>query len=242
VKPDGIVDEAREEGAVAAADEVSTFHFAFDNPLSDLPEVARRLLLAAKKIVATQGFDALSLNSISEMSGENKAMISYYFGGKAGLIAAVLDSVIHDEYLTSVARMKDVAPGERGRRMIDEMRRITAAHEEFRVFFELLPVALRNDMLRKRIALLYEWYRSEKLGWLGVGLADDALDDPEILGLSQLLSAFIDGIAIQTAIDPALDLSHAYAVLTRMIESCFPHICCGEEVVEPPAMPVSQVN
>lgn len=208
-------------------------HLTFDNPLSDLPEVARRLLLAAKKIVATKGFDALSLNSISEVSGENKAMISYYFGGKAGLIAAVLDSVIHDEYLTSVARMKDVAPHERGRRMIEEMRRITAAHEEFQVFFELLPVALRSDMLRKRIALLYEWYRSEKLGWLGVGLADDVLDDPEILGLSQLLSAFIDGIAIQTAIDPSLDLAHAYAVLTRMIECCFPQICCGDSAPQP---------
>ncbi len=230
MKLDGSVGEVPVEGAVASADEVSTFHFAFDNPLSDLPEVARKLLLAAKKIVATQGFDALSLNSISEVSGENKAMISYYFGGKAGLIAAVLDSVIHDEYLTSVARMKDVEVGERGRRMIDEMRRITAAHEEFQVFFELLPVALRNDMLRKRIALLYEWYRSEKLGWLGVRTDDDGLEDPEILGLSQLLSAFIDGIAIQTAIDPSLDLSHAYSVLTRMIESCFPHICCGEVV------------
>ncbi len=219
--------EVADAGDTVSSETTSTVHLAFENPLSDLPEVARKLLLAAKSIVANQGFDALSLNSISEVSGENKAMISYYFGGKAGLIAAVLDSVIHDEYLTSVARMKDVAPGERGRRMIDEMRRITAAHEEFRVFFELLPVALRNDMLRKRIGLLYEWYRSEKLGWLGVRDVQNVLDDPEILGLSQLLSAFIDGIAIQTAIDPDLDLTHAYAVLSRMIESCFPEISGG---------------
>ncbi|MBU2601784.1 MAG: TetR family transcriptional regulator [Actinobacteria bacterium] len=219
--------DVAEAGEAVALETAPAVLFDFDNPLSDLPEVARKLLLAAKSIVADQGFDALSLNSISEVSGENKAMISYYFGGKAGLIAAVLDSVIHDEYLTSVARMNDVEPGERVRRMIEEMRSITAAHEEFRVFFELLPVALRNEMLRKRIALLYEWYRSEKLGWLGVRDVQNVLDDPEILGLSQLLSAFIDGIAIQTAIDPDLDLTHAYAVLSRMIESCFPQISSG---------------
>jgi len=225
----GQIDVGETSDAVAL-DTASAVHFDFDNPLSELPEVARKLLLAAKSIVADQGFDALSLNSISEVSGENKAMISYYFGGKAGLIAAVLDSVIHDEYLMSVARMKDVGTGERVPRMIDEMRRITTAHDEFRVFFELLPVALRNEMLRKRIALLYEWYRSEKLGWLGVPDVQDALDDPGILGLSQLLSAFIDGIAIQTAIDPDLDLTNAYAVLSKMIESCFPEISGGVAV------------
>lgn len=199
----------------------------FENPLHDMPEVARRLLLAAKQIVAARGFEALSLNSISEVSGENKAMVSYYFGSKAGLIAAVLDSVIYEEYLASVARMKGVEPAERGRRLREEMRGIVEAGDEFRVFFELLPVALRNEMLRGRLAVLYHWYRSEKLGWLGVGDDRPESDDPDIRGLSQILSAFIDGMAVQTAIDPHLDVAQAYAVLTRMIETSFPHLFGG---------------
>src|SRR5674476_1426306 len=98
------------------------------------PNVIRKLLLAAKDIIATDGFDALTLNSVSAASGENKAMISYYFGNKAGLVAAVLDSVIHDEYIASQDRMKDVDPKRRTQRLVEEMRRMDAAVEEFRMF------------------------------------------------------------------------------------------------------------
>lgn len=209
------------DGTARGLDDEGEVAVVFDDPLSELPEVARNLLLAAKRIVADEGLTQLSLNSVSELSGENKAMVSYYFGGKAGLIAAVLDSVIHDDYLASVARVKGTPAGERPRRLVEEMRALGAATEDFRVFFELLPVALRDPKLRVRIARLYEWYRNEKLEWLGAdeGLCDP--DDPAIVGLSQLLSAFIDGLAVQAAADPGLDLSPAYDVLLSMIEARF---------------------
>jgi AcrR family transcriptional regulator len=192
--------------------------FAFEDPLSALPETARKLLLAAKDLIATDGFDALTLNSVSAASGENKAMISYYFGNKAGLIAAVLDSVIHDEYIASQDRMKDVDPKQRTQRLVEEMRRMDAAAEEFRVFFELLPHVLRDENLRRRIALLYTWYWSVKLEWLGIAGAAGALEDPDLLGLTQLLSAVIDGLAIQAAIDPELDLTNPYRIFRTMME------------------------
>jgi len=193
--------------------------FAFEDPLSALPETAQKLLLAAKAIIANEGFHALTLNSVSTLSGENKAMISYYFGNKAGLVAAVLDSVIHDEYITSQDRMKDVRPRDRCQKLIDEMRRMDTASEEFRVFFELLPHVLRDETLRRRIALLYQWYWSLKLEWLGLPGGAGALDDPDLLGLTQLLSAVIDGLAVQLAIDPGLDLANPYRVFQEMLAS-----------------------
>ena len=191
--------------------------FAFEDPLSALPETAQKLLLAAKAIIADDGFDALTLNAVSRASGENKAMISYYFGNKAGLVAAVLDSVIHDEYIASQDRMKDVRQQDRCRKLIDEMRRMDSASEEFRVFFELLPHVLRDETLRRRIALLYQWYWSLKLEWLGLPGGASALEDPDLLGLTQLLSAVIDGLAVQLAIDPKLDLANPYRVFQEMI-------------------------
>jgi AcrR family transcriptional regulator len=190
----------------------------FDDPLAALPETARKLLLAAKHIIATDGFAALTLNAVSAASGENKAMISYYFGNKAGLVAAVLDSVIHDEYVASQKRMKHADPRQRRQQLIGEMRRLTDATEEFRVFFELLPHVLREEALRRRIALLYKWYWGMKLEWLGIGAWPDALEDPDLLGLTQVLSAIIDGLAIQAAIDPDLDLANPYRVFGRMLE------------------------
>jgi AcrR family transcriptional regulator len=186
--------------------------FSFEDPLSSLPETARNLLLAAKAIVAEEGFEALTLNAVSERAGENKAMISYYFENKAGLVAAVLDSVIHDEYLDSQDRMKDVAPGQRTQRLLEEMRRMDAAVADFQVFFELLPHVLRDEGQRRRIALLYQWYWRVKLDWVGLHDAAAALGDPDLLGLAQVLSAVIDGLAIQAAIDPDLDLANPYRV------------------------------
>jgi AcrR family transcriptional regulator len=196
----------------------SRLQFTFEDPLSALPETAQKLLLAAKDIIATDGFDALTLNSVSAASGENKAMISYYFGNKAGLVAAVLDSVIHDEFIASQNRMKDVDPKWRSQRLVEEMRRMGAAAEEFRVFFELLPHVLRDEALRRRIALLYTWHWSVKLEWLGITRPSPALEDPDLLGLTQLLSAVIDGLAIQAAIDPEIDLANPYRIFLKMLE------------------------
>ena len=192
--------------------------FAFENPLSSLPETARNLLVAAKDIVAQDGFNALTLNAVSERAGENKAMISYYFANKAGLIAAVVDSVIHDEYLVSLDRMKDVPPGRRLESLVEEMKRLDAAALDFEVFFELLPHVLRDNVLRRRLALLYRWYWSVKLEWLGLADGHAALEDPDLLGLSQVLSAVIDGLAIQAAIDPEMDLANPYRVFSRMLQ------------------------
>jgi len=194
-------------------------HGAFSDPLPALPETARNLLLAAKRIIATSGFEALTLSSVSAMSGENKAMIAYYFGNKAGLVAAVLDSVIHDEYVASQDRMKDVDPERRRHQLIEEMRRMAGATGEFRVFFEMLPHVLRDDALRRRIAQLYRWYWSMKLEWLGVAGPTAALDDPELLGLAQLLSAVIDGLAVQAAVDPEIDLVAPCRAFARMLEA-----------------------
>ena len=143
-------------------------HFTFEDPLSSLPETAQNLLIAAKEIIADEGFEALTLKSVSVRAGENKAMVSYYFDNKAGLVAAVLDSVIHDEYLGSLDRMKDVAPGERIPRLVEEMQRMAASAKDFHVFFELLPHVVRDEVLRRRMAMLFRWYWKKKLEWLGM--------------------------------------------------------------------------
>jgi len=206
-------------GPVPAAAAHARSTLSFENPLSSLPETARNLLVAAKEIVADEGFEALTLNTVSERAGENKAMISYYFDNKAGLIAAVVDSVVHDEYVASLERMKAAPPGERTRRLVEEMRHMDAAAADFQVFFELLPHVLRDEMLRRRLALLYQWYWSMKLEWLGVADGPDALAHPDLLGLAQVLSALIDGLAIQVAIDPALDLANPYRVFATMLDA-----------------------
>ena len=114
--------------------------------------------------------------------------------------------------------MKDVAPGERIPRLVEEMRRMAASVEDFQVFYELLPHVLRDEVLRRRMAMLFRWYWTMKLEWLGVEDGAGGLADPDLLGVAQLLSAVIDGLAIQVAVDPDVDLANPYRVLARMLE------------------------
>jgi AcrR family transcriptional regulator len=207
----------RSEGARAPVRKPAAAPTAFGDPLSELPETARKLLLAAKRIIAGDGFGALTLNRVAAESGENKAMIAYYFGNKAGLAAAVLDSVIHDEYVVSRRRMRTLDPDQRREQLVREMRHMSDAADEFVVFFELLPHVLRDETLRRRMAELYKWYWNAKLEWLGVGGAGGAAADADLLGLSQVLSAVIDGLALQAALDPEFDLSVPYRVFARML-------------------------
>lgn len=216
-------------GAVAAATAPGvTLDMGFSNPLSELPETARNLILSAKSIIADEGFDALTLSRLASLSGENKAMTAYYFGNKAGLIAAVLDSVIHDEYLASGTRMKDLGADELTPRLVEEMQDIVASSRDFRVFFELLPRVLRDDVSRQRLIPLYRWYWSVKLEWLGLG-DGEGLRDPDLQSLARLLSAVIDGLAIQAAIEPEADLSGACRILQELLHESLPRFVAGHK-------------
>lgn len=206
-------DEGRREQAQPDCSEL-----AFEDPLSVLPATARRLLLAAKSVVVAGGFEALTLSAVAREAGENTALISYYFRNKAGLVAALLDSVIHDEYIASQNRMVEWVPSELAERLTVEMRALGEAREDFRVFFELLPHVVSDDVLRRRMSRLYTWYWSVKLEWLAVDHPTAALEDRDLRGLAQLLSAIVDGLAVQSAIDPDLDLTIPYSILSRLLE------------------------
>ena len=46
----------------------------------------------SKHLFATKGFDKTSIRDIANHAGVNSSMISYYFGGKSGMIEAVFDT------------------------------------------------------------------------------------------------------------------------------------------------------
>ncbi len=57
------------------------------------PENTRRVLLAAGAALFSElGYDAVPIEQIAARAGVNKALISYHFGGKRGLYAAILAS------------------------------------------------------------------------------------------------------------------------------------------------------
>jgi AcrR family transcriptional regulator len=113
-----------------------------ENPMTTLPPTARRILAAARTLLERGGFSALRLQAISQASGEPKASIAYYFGNKAGLVEALVDSLIHDANRALIIETEKLPlGGERVHALVDGERRIVADTEYFRVFFEVLPHA-----------------------------------------------------------------------------------------------------
>ena len=51
-----------------------------------------KLIDAGTRLFAQRGFAAVSIRELSQAANTNPAMISYYFGGKEGLYAAVLEA------------------------------------------------------------------------------------------------------------------------------------------------------
>jgi AcrR family transcriptional regulator len=200
-----------------------------DDPLTALPDTAVRVLQAAQRIVVEKGFSALTLSTVATESGENKAMTRYYFGNKAGLVATLVDALVHDECLASASRMRDVGEDERLDRLVAELQNMSEATQGFTTHFEVFPHVLRDPELRQRMSLLYEWYFDLKLDWLGLDRERDAERRKELRGLGQLLSAVIDGLAMQALIDAdRFDITAAYIAFEKLLASGLPDLLGGQ--------------
>jgi AcrR family transcriptional regulator len=210
------------------------------DPRQSLSPPALNILQAAQRVLVEKGFSGLTLRAIAAESGENSAMVQYYFGNKEGLVKAMIDSVFRDDQQDAAAAMSSVASDDWLPRFVDGLRTISGSRS-FRVFFDILPYALRNEGLRSRMARAYDSYRRIKRDWLlpdddadaGTDVVEAAADatpparSPEedaMAGVAELMTAVVDGLAIQEAIDDDFDMRRAYAVLEFMLQRSLPEL------------------
>ena len=190
-----------------------------DDRMSDLPPTARRLVEAARRLLARDGFGGLTVEAVAAESGEYRDSIRYYFGGKSGLVAAVVDSLAHDQSLEALRKTREVPAGEsRIAALVEGDRRMAEDTAGYRDFYEILPHALKDAELCGRVAELYDWYRDlyvRGLGDGGVGVARAELDR-----YAALMAAMIDGLALQKALDPGgVDLQSFFALWDEILRA-----------------------
>lgn len=195
------------------------------DPAAELSPTARRILAAARRVLAREGYGGLSLEAIATEAGENKASIRYHFGNKAGLITALVDSVVHDE---NVKLLKDLARGgdDRVRLLMDMHRRTTLNASQYRLFFDLFPNVLRDTRLWPRMAALYRWYRELD----ALALAPDADDElrARVEVLTALTVAVCDGLAMQHISDPDFDLEPAFEMYEHIVRTTLQELLAGQ--------------
>jgi AcrR family transcriptional regulator len=189
-----------------------------DRLVSELPESARALLDAARRLLVSGGWDALRWDAIAEEAGQNKAMIKYHFADKRGLVVALLDSLVHDATIELVRRSEDLPlDPERVHEYVNGARRLMEEPDN-RSFFDLLPHVFRDARMRATVAELYRWYREMNMRCLTVG--EEAAASEEARVLAAAFIAAVDGLAIQEALDPdGFDATPVFAQLESWISS-----------------------
>jgi len=185
-------------------------------PVVSLPQTAQRLVDAARDVVLTKGYAGLTLDAVQAGAGLNKSLVRYYFGSKAGLIEALIDTLFpaHADLDDALAR---ASSGEEKVRTLLAMQRNVAADDDVnRLFFELFPHVLRDRRLRLRFVDAYRESRLMDKGCMEE--AAPAIDPPQAERLAALTVAMLEGLAVQRVIDPkGLDFAGAYEDWERML-------------------------
>jgi len=192
------------------------------DPARELSPTARRILAAARRVLARDGFAGLSLEAIAAEAGENKASIRYHFGNKAGLITALTDLVVHD---ANVQLLKDLRDGEGDDRvsvLMETHRRTTTNAKGYRLFFDLFPNVIREATLWPRMAELYRWYR--ELDALALAPGVDEATRARVEVLTSLTVAVCDGLAMQHVADPKYDLDPVFELYEHIVRATLAEI------------------
>ena len=196
-----------------------------ENPLSSLPVTAQKILNAARKLLVEKGYDAVTLEKVAAEAGVNKASIRYNFGNKAGLVASVVDSVIHEEFIHGAETLAAVPADDRVRALVEGKRHLLTATDRLQGLFDILPHALRDELLRRRIWSSYPWWAEQNLRLLGLERAGTGECPEELAGLGSLISAVVDGLAVQSLLEPeAFDVDRPLRTLEFLIGTAMPQL------------------
>ena len=171
-------------------------------PRRALSPTARRLVTAARKLLARGGFEALTVEAVAAEAGAYRDSVRYYFGSKAAFVAAVVDSLgprperrrrRGDARLPAGApRVHSLVAGDRA------ARRATAPPS--RLLRDLPARAPGRGAARARRGL-YEWYRDLYAGRHG-RRRRRRLRRRACALFASLMVAMTDGLAVQKLLDP----------------------------------------
>jgi len=186
------------------------------SPLGELPSGAASLVEASKGLLIAGGFDALRIAKITATAGQNRAMVNYYFGSKAAMVAVVVDSLIHEALEELAVKLDRLPEGDtRVGALVDSTVDLMQT-PEFLATLDVIPPALRDEDLRVRLAALYTWYRDMVSTCLGPEAG--GVQEGRVRLLATLFVALFDGLAIQWALDPeSVDLDALAPLIKEMV-------------------------
>jgi AcrR family transcriptional regulator len=121
-----------------------------------------RILDAALDVLKSEGYGGLSTAKVAARSGQNKALISYHFGSKQGLVAEVareVSTAITEELLQAIGEPRDMRGLARG--LVEGVTALNERDEGLpRMYFDLAAQAIVDPEVRSIMAEMKAGYRA----------------------------------------------------------------------------------
>lgn len=170
---------------------------------------------AALDVLLAEGIGKLSMRRVAREAGVALGLTHYYFASKGELIAALIGASGRR------LRAENLSPsdgddsgicawlGQAGRPVLPDRVRLLA---------DIDSAALRDPVVAKAAAQRHRDAESE-IGRQLTTVAAAASKLEELMSLSAVLAAALDGLAVRALIDPSFDLSTAHAALHRLLQA-----------------------
>jgi AcrR family transcriptional regulator len=138
----------------------------------------------------------------------------YHFGSKAGLKAALVETLLDESALQAMDVMKALPAG--SDRLDDALRRflMIGGPQLQLAFFETLGDQIRDDDLHQRLIELYDLGKELFVQVLGLEEQPELADSMRTL--AQVVFAFLDGMNVQMLVDPDADDAAALQLMKEM--------------------------
>jgi AcrR family transcriptional regulator len=156
-----------------------------------------RILDAAVEVLKAKGYAGLSIAKVAAQAGENKALISYHFGSRQGLVAAAGREVgesITADVLEGVAGARGIEEITRG--VVDAIWRIMDRDVRLaRLYFDLSAVSVVEEDVRTVMREIKARWRQVLLRLLQD--ADEEVPPQPAEALVVLIQAGVEGLALE---------------------------------------------
>lgn len=194
------------------------------DPSARLSSTGKSILDAARRLLARRGYSGLTIDAISREAGESKSSVHYHFGGKSGLMAALADSVMYDDYLDEIrlAKARMAKPVDEVATLVSTSRISAADRASYQTFFDLFPHMSRDADIRARMTIVYDWYR-EMDGWTLAPAVNPRLRE-RLAPLAAVTVAVADGLAMQRLADPTFDSDSAFDCWESVLRLVLDHL------------------
>lgn len=186
--------------------------------INEEKDTREKIIDAAYEVLAREGYERASTKEIAKQAGVAQGLINYYFNKKDDLFIEVLrkETKRYGEFLDDI---KSVPPEELMMKMMKGLEDKVSHHSEwYRLRYELFALGMRNPVFGDEIKNLLAEGRnnvSSVLSRVYPKASSETMDS-----LVSIVIVCLDGLALQKITDAELDIKKAYAVLSKMIDSC----------------------